>query len=56
MSVAEDTPIGSTVFSDIVVEDADLSGETLDVSCMEHSQVALLKTARGISIIQFSSL
>lgn len=56
VSVAEDTPIGSTVFSDIVVEDADLSGETLDVSCMEHSQVALLKTARGISIVQFSSL
>lgn len=39
VSVAEDTPVGSTVFSDIVVEDADLSGETLDVSCMEHSQV-----------------
>lgn len=38
-TVPEDTPVGSTIFSNIMVEDADLLGETLEVTCTEHPQV-----------------
>lgn len=33
VTVAEDTPVGSTIFRDIRVEDVDLSGDILEVSC-----------------------
>ncbi len=33
ISVAEDTPIGSTIFRNIAVEDPDLFGDPIDVIC-----------------------
>ncbi|RZF35066.1 hypothetical protein LSTR_LSTR009658 [Laodelphax striatellus] len=36
--VPEDTPVGTTIFSSILVEDSDLLGETLEVTCTEHVQ------------------
>uniref|UniRef100_A0A1B6L3B2 Cadherin domain-containing protein n=1 Tax=Graphocephala atropunctata TaxID=36148 RepID=A0A1B6L3B2_9HEMI len=53
VSVMEDTPVGSTVFSDIVVEDADLSGDTLEVMCEEHPQFP--KTCAKFSIASWNS-
>lgn len=46
--VPEDTPVGNTIFSNILVEDADLSGETLEVVCSEHPQFP--KTCSKFSI------
>jgi len=53
VSVAEDTPVGTTVFSGVVVEDADLSGDTLEVLCVEHPQFP--KTCSKFSIESWNS-
>lgn len=37
--VPEDTPVGSTVFSDIQVEDSDLIGDVLEITCEDLPQV-----------------
>ncbi|XP_065199853.1 cadherin-87A [Planococcus citri] len=33
--VPEDTPVGSTIFENIIVEDADIVGDSLEVTCKE---------------------
>lgn len=37
--VPEDTPVGTTVFRGIRVEDPDTVGETLEVKCINQPQV-----------------
>lgn len=35
LEVKEDTPVGTTIFSDVKLRDADSVGETLEVTCVE---------------------
>lgn len=39
--VTEDTPVGSTIFRDISVEDNDFTGENLEVYCKDYEQVLM---------------
>lgn len=39
-TVPEDTPVGTTVFNGIMVEDPDSIGEALEVKCINQPQVS----------------
>lgn len=40
-SVSEDTPVDTTIFKNIHVEDYDSIGETLEVKCINQPQVTI---------------
>lgn len=38
MDVSEDTPVGTTIFRNILVKDRDIVGESLDIKCIAQTQ------------------
>lgn len=46
--VNEDTEIGSEIFRYIIVEDVDLTGDTLEVFCKDYEKVCGLYSSMGL--------